>query len=250
MTEIVSKRSDIQPLKCLIVDDESIAVRGISNYIKKISFLVQEDSCSSAAEAVEILKRKEIDLMFLDISMPHMTGIELLETLENVPLTIIATTYSEFAIEGYRLNVTDYLLKPYSFERFSQAVHKAREIFMSHIILQNCGEDYKSNLFIRQGDSFKRISWEEILYAEAMQNYLKLYFKGKTIVIHQKISSLEELLPYDYFFRIHRSFLVNISHIDSLSGGYVNINGRELPLSKQRKVELLKSVVLKNLISK
>lgn len=250
MAEVISTRTDSYKLNCLIVDDETLAIKGIINYIDKLDFLEVADSCSSALEASDILKRKVIDLMFLDINMPHLSGLEFLESLEKPPMTIITTAYSEYALDGFRLHVADYLMKPISFQRFFQAVSKARDMFHSNIILQNEQEEEKSNMYVRQGDTFQRIVPKEILYAEGMQNYVKLYFKDKTLTIHQTMSSLEEILPKESFFRIHRSYLVNISYIDSICGGRLFIQGKELPVSKQRREELLKNVVYKNLISK
>ncbi|MDU1904347.1 MAG: LytTR family DNA-binding domain-containing protein [Dysgonomonas sp.] len=249
MTELTSKTGTYK-MKCLVVDDESIAIKGIVNYIEKLEFLEVANSCSSALEAADILKNEEIDLMFLDINMPHLSGLEFLESLEKPPLTIITTAYSEYALEGFRLHVVDYLMKPIAFQRFFQAVSKAQDMFRSHLVLQNEQEDAKASMYIRQGDTFLRIMWENILYVEGMQNYLRLYFKDKVLTIHQTMISLEEMLPKDAFFRIHRSFLVNISSIDSICGNRLFINGKELPISKQRREELLNTVVYKNLISK
>ncbi len=249
MTELTSKTGTYK-MKCLVVDDESIAIKGIVNYIEKLEFLEVANSCSSALEAADILKNEEIDLMFLDINMPHLSGLEFLESLEKPPLTIITTAYSEYALEGFRLHVVDYLMKPIAFQRFFQAVSKAQDMFRSHLVLQNEQEDAKASMYIRQGDTFLRIMWENILYVEGMQNYLRLYFKDRVLTIHQTMISLEEMLPKDAFFRIHRSFLVNISSIDSICGNRLFINGKELPISKQRREELLNTVVYKNLISK
>ena len=237
-------------MKCLIVDDELVAVKIIEDNIRKLDFLTIEDTCCSAIEAAEILKEKDIDLMFLDINMPHLSGLEFLESLDKAPLTIITTAYSEYALEGFRLHVVDYLLKPFSFQRFFQAAQKATELFHSRILLQNNGNGNYADIYIRQGDSFQRINWEDILYVETMQNYLKLHMKNKTFVIHQTMISLEDMLPKESFFRIHKSFLVNISRIDTISGGRLFINGIELPISKYRKEDLLNTVVYKKLISK
>lgn len=250
MAEVIKKKHENRSLKCLIVDDEPIAIKGIVYYIGKLDFLEVSDTCSSAMEAAEILKKKEIDLLFLDINMPHLSGLEFLESLNKAPLTILTTAYSEYALEGYRLNVVDYLLKPIAFDRFFQASSKAQEAFQSRIILQKKEEETSSDMYIRQNEAFVRIAWEDILYVEGMQNYLKLYFKDRTMVIHQTMNSLEEMLPKDFFFKTHRSFLVNITHIDSISAGRVTINGKELPIALKRKDELLKTVVYKNLISK
>ncbi len=236
-----------QILKCLVVDDESIAREGIVEYINKLDFLSVEGICSSALEAAEYLKKHEIDLMFLDIQMPHLSGLDFLESLQSPPLTIFTTAYSEYALDGFRLQVVDYLLKPISFKRFFQASMKALELAK----LRNQGEEQEnSNMFVRQGDSFVRIVWSDILYVESMQNYAKLHFKDKTLTIYQTMISLEEMLPKDSFFRIHKSYLVNILHIDLITGNRLLIDGNELPISRQRKEELLNTVVYKNLISK
>lgn len=250
MAEVVIKQSENRLLRCLIVDDEAIAIQGISYYIDKLEFLEVAATCSSALEAAEVLKEKEIDLMFLDINMPHLSGLDFLESLEKAPLTILTTAYSEYALEGYRLNVVDYLLKPIAFNRFFQACTKAQEIFQSRIIMQKREKESSSGMYVRQNDAFVRIVWEDILYIEGMQNYLKLYFKERVLIIHQTMTSLEEMLPKEFFFKTHRSFLVNIAHIDSIAGGRIFIGGKELPIALKRKDELLKTVVCKNLISK
>lgn len=250
MAEIIIKQKESRPLRCLIVDDEPVAIQGIAYYIDKLDFLEVADTCSSALEAAEILKDKEIDLLFLDINMPHLSGIEFLESLDKAPLTILTTAYSEYALEGYKLNVVDYLLKPIAFNRFFQAAQKAQELFESRIVLQKRVGESNSNMYVRQNDAFVRIIWADILYVEGMQNYLKIYLKDRALVIHQTMSSLEEMLPKEFFFKIHRSFLVNITHIDSIAGGWLLIGGNELPIAKKRKEELLKTVVYKNLISK
>jgi DNA-binding LytR/AlgR family response regulator len=250
MAEIISKQTSGQPLKCLIVDDEPIAVRGVVNFINQLHFLEVADTCTSAMKAAEILKAKDIDLMFLDINMPMLSGLEFLESLEKSPLTILTTAYSEHALEGFRLNVVDYLMKPLEFRRFFQAANKALDLFQSRIVLQNNKEGVDSGMYIRQGDTFQRIIWEDILFVEGMQNYLKLHFKDKTFVIHQTMISLEEMLPKDSFFRIHQSYLINTHKIDAISGGRVFIDGKQLPISRHRKEDLLKTVVYIKLISK
>lgn len=251
MTDIIiTKQTEEYTLRCLVVDDESVAIKGIVNYIEKIDFLEITDTCTSALQAAAILKNKEIDLMFLDINLPHLTGLEFLESLDEPPLTIITTAYSEYALEGYRLNVIDYLLKPISFQRFFQAVTKAQGAFQSNVSIRQEKESATSDLYIRQGDTFRKISRENILYVEGMQNYLKLYLQGEVLVIHQTMTSLENMLPKDLFFRIHRSFLVNMSHINTVAGGRIVVAGKELPIAAARKEELLKTVVYKKLISK
>lgn len=246
----VIKQANSQPLRCLIVDDEPIAIKGVVNFIKQLDFLEVADTCTSAMKATEILKAKDIDLMFLDINMPMLSGLQFLESLENSPLTILTTAYSEHALEGFRLNVVDYLMKPLEFQRFFQAANKALELFQSRVIVQNNKDGADSAMYIRQGDTFQRIILEDLLFVEGMQNYLKLHFSEKTFIIHQTMTSLEEMLPKEAFFRIHQSYLINTHKIDAISGGRVFIDGKQLPISRHRKEELLKTVVYIKLISK
>lgn len=250
MAEIILEQTTNQRLKCLIVDDETIAIEGVVSYIEKLDFLEVTHSCSSAIEAADILKNNEIDLMFLDINMPHLSGLEFLELLENAPLTIFTTAYSEYALDGFRLHIVDYLLKPFSFQRFFQATQKAFDLFQSRVLLQKNEDSQSTDIYIRQGDSFKKILWTDILFAETMQNYLKLHLEEETFIIHQTMSSLEKTLPKESFFRIHKSYFINISHIESIVGGQLFIKGEALPISKHRKKDLLDKVVYKKLISK
>jgi DNA-binding LytR/AlgR family response regulator len=250
MAVITSKQVGSQPLKCLVVDDEPIAIKGVVNFINQLDFLEVADTCTSALKATEILKSKDIDLMFLDINMPMLSGLGFLESLDKSPLTILTTAYSEHALEGFRLNVVDYLMKPLEFQRFFQAANKALDLFQSRIILEKKKEGTDADMYIRQGDTFQRIIWEDILFVEGMQNYLKLHFKNETLIIHQTMISLEEMLPKDSFFRIHQSYLINTHKIDAISGGRVFIDGKQLPVSRHRKEDLLKNVVYIKLISK
>lgn len=237
-------------LKCLIVDDEDVAIDGVINYMENLDYLHLACRCCSAMEAIKILKEQEIDLMFLDINMPHLSGLELLESIEKPPLTILTTAYSEYALDGFRLHVVDYLLKPYTFQRFVQATQKALDLYKSRLVLQKNEVNKTEDMYIRQGDSFQRIDWDDILFVEAMQNYLKLYLKEKTFVIHQTMVSLEDILPKDQFYRVHNSYLVNTNFIESISGGRLFVDNHEIPISKHRRESFLNSIVYKNLMSK
>lgn len=240
----------IPKMKCLIIDDEPLARFHLKELAGQIDFLSVEGTCATALEADTIVKEKEIDLLLLDINMPYLTGLEFLEQLENPPLCILTTAYSEYALEGFRLQVVDYLLKPIAFNRFYQAVNKAQQQFIvSEKLRKNIPLD-DPFLYVRQSDSFIKVSWVDILYVESMQNYTRLHFKDKSLIIHQTMKAIEESLPSDHFFRIHKSYLINITHIDMISGGRIFINKIELPISRNRKEELLNQVVYKKLISK
>lgn len=242
--------SNIPKMKCLIVDDEPLARFHLKELADKIDFLSVEGAYATALEAGAKVKESEIDLLFLDINMPYLNGIDFLEQLENPPLCIFTTAYSEYALEGFRLQVVDYLLKPIAFNRFYQAVNKAQQHFIINEKLKKNTPLDDPFLYVRQSDTFIKVSWVDILYIESMQNYTKLHFKDKTLVIHQTMKAIEESLPSEHFFRIHKSFLINITHIDMISGGRLFINKTELPISRTRKEELLNQVVYKKLISK
>lgn len=237
------------PLQCLVIDDEPVAREGIMDFCSKLDFLQVVGTCANAMEAANYIQQGNIDLLFLDINMPYLSGLEFLESLEHPPLTILTTAYSEHALEGYRLSIVDYLLKPITFKRFYQAALKARQHHLMTITPKH-PQSIDTFLYVRQGDSFQKISWVDILYIEGMQNYAKLHFKDRELIIHQTMISLEETLPGDNFFRIHKSYLINISHIDSVSGGRIYINGNELPISRNRREDLLKEVVYTKLLSR
>lgn len=242
--------NNIPKMKCLIVDDEPLARFHLKELADQIDFLSVEDTCATALEADAKVKENEIDLLFLDINMPYLSGLEFLEQLENPPLCILTTAYSEYALEGFRLQVADYLLKPIAFNRFYQAVNKAQQQFIINEKLRKNTPLDDPFLYVRQSDTFVKVSWVDILFIESMQNYTKLHFKDKSLIIHQTMKAIEESLPSEYFFRIHKSFLINITHIDMISGGRLFINKTELPISRTRKEELLNQVVYKKLISK
>lgn len=236
-------------LKCLVIDDEPLARRAIVDFIAKVDFLEATRSCASAIEAIDLLATESFDLLFLDINMPYLSGIEFLETITNPPMVIFTTAYSEHALEGYRFDVVDYLLKPIDFKRFYQAALKAKQLYILKADKESIPAK-DSFLYVRQEDSFIKIDWNTLLYIEGMQNYLKLHLIDKTIVIHQTMTAIEELLPQDSFFRIHKSYLVNINHIESISGTRLFVNKKELPISRMRKETLLKEVVYKKLLSR
>ncbi|BAP29500.1 two component system response regulator [Chryseobacterium sp. StRB126] len=242
--------NNIPKMKCLIVDDEPLARFHLKELADQIDFVSVVGTCATALEADTKVKESEIDLIFLDINMPYLNGIDFLEQLENPPLCIFTTAYSEYALEGFRLQIVDYLLKPIAFNRFYQAVNKAQQQFIINEKLKKNTPLDDPFLYVRQSDSFIKVSWVDILYIESMQNYTKLHFKDKSLVIHQTMKAIEESLPSEHFFRIHKSFLINIIHIDMISGGRLFINKTELPISRTRKEELLTQVVYKKLISK
>ncbi|MEI2274231.1 LytTR family DNA-binding domain-containing protein [Sphingobacterium sp. ML3W] len=237
-------------MKCIIVDDEPLLRQHIAEMTEQVDFLELVATFPSALAAASRLQQGDIDLIFLDINMPYLNGIDFLESLENPPLCIFITAYSEYALEGFRLQAVDYLLKPIVFQRFFQAATKAFQQFVKRNKSTQEPVANDTMLFVRQGDAFVKISWTDILYAESMQNYTKLHFKERTLTIHQTMLALEEALPGSHFFRIHKSYLVNVNHIDIISGGRVYIREQELPISRTKREELLQNVVFKKLLSR
>jgi len=239
-----------QPLKCLVIDDEPLARRAIVDYIDKIDFLTATASCGSALEAQELVSQEAFDVLFLDINMPYLSGIDFLESISHPPLVIFTTAYSEHALDGYRLQVVDYLLKPIAFKRFYQAALKAKELYALKNQSKEEGIPSDGSVYIKHNDSYVKIQWTEILYIEAMQNYLKIHLDQKSFVIHQTMVAIEELLPKEHFFRIHKSYLINVNHICSISGSLVLVGNTQLPIARLRKEALLNDIIYKNLLSK
>ncbi len=232
-------------------DDVKRLLPKLQDLIDKVDFLAVAGTCASAMEAVAFLQTNPVDLLFLDVNMPYLSGLEMLETIEKPPMTILTTAYSEYALEGFRLQAVDYLLKPITFGRFYQAVLKARQTFRERESMQNTPTYNRSPfLYVKQNDGFQKILWQDILFVESMENYVKFILADRQLVAHQTMTSIEAMLPSDAFFRIHKSYLVNIYHIDSISGGRIFVGKHELPLSRHRKDELMRSVVYKNLIGK
>ncbi len=177
MEENIEKQADKIVLRCLVVDDEPVAREGIVDFIAKVDFLELVGDCSSALEVTEYINKERIDLIFLDINMPYLSGMDFLESLDDPPLTIFTTAYSEYALDGYRLQVVDYLMKPIAFKRFYQGAVNALQLFKLRNPAENSGNGQQDYMYIRQGDSFEKIYWPDILYIECMQNYAKLHFR-------------------------------------------------------------------------
>ena len=234
-----------QPLKsntvinCLVVDDEPIAREGIMEYIRQIDYLNPVAQCKSAAEAAALLQKSKIDLMFLDIQMPKLTGIEFVKALADPPLIIFTTAYSEYALEGFELDVVDYLLKPISFPRFLKAVDKAQNYLHARIkevsITQDC-------FFIKCNGKIEKITMAEVIYIEAMANYVIIHTKQKKYITYITFTGITERLPAHLFIRIHKSYLVAISAIQTIDGSDVITSSVKLPLSKNYRNDVMNRI--------
>lgn len=226
-------------IKCLIVDDEDLAIDVIEEYIGRIDFLHLEAKCSSAIEALQILNNTKIDLLFLDIQMPGLTGIQLLRNLSNPPLVIFTTAYSEYAIEGFELEALDYLLKPISFERFIKAVNryfKQKPDIRNMIKPEREISKQRAFIFLKADKRMIKIFLDEILFIESHRNYVSILLENaKEIKTLNTITNIEEKLPENKFLRIHRSFLIATDKIKSYSSANIEIAGQSIPIGRNYK---------------
>ena len=221
-------------IKCLIIDDEPLAQRILERYTQDVSSLEVVQKCNNALDAIEIMKEQKIDLVFLDINMPKLTGMEFLRSLKHPPLVIITTAYAEFAIQGYELDVVDYLMKPFGMERFLKAIQKVHDILKprEHSLPEKLsGESQEDQyIFIKSSKKTYRISLNDILYIEALGDYVKIYTTDRMIISYHSMKNLENLLSPKQFPRIHKSFIVSLSKIDLIEGNQVKLRDRCIPI--------------------
>ena len=223
-------------LKCMIVDDEPIARDILKKYISATPELVLVKSCMNATEAYEGLHQHEVDLVFLDIQMPVITGVEFLRSLRNPPLIIFTTAYQDYAVQGFELNSVDYLLKPITYDRFYQAIQKAKERATSKSIKKQLpAADY---IFIKQDGRLVKISHSQIVYIEAEKDFSTVFYDDKKLLAGMHLKMFEAMLPEEQFFRVHRSYIINLSKINSITGNIVELNKKEIPIGANYKNEL------------
>ncbi|MEM7375123.1 MAG: LytTR family DNA-binding domain-containing protein [Bacteroidota bacterium] len=214
-----------------IIDDEPIAHRIIEGYCEALPYLHKIGNCYNAFEAMELFSHTHADLIFLDIQMPKLSGFGLLKTMVNPPKVIVTSAYQEFALEGYELNISDYLLKPFSFERFVKAVNKT--IGPSQIIqAEGVPPTEQKGLFLKGDKKVHQIHPNDILFIEAYGNYTKIHLLEEMILSHEKISSLEAMLPTEAFIRVHKSFIVSIQRIKTIEGNRIRLGTHEVPIGQ------------------
>ena len=226
--------------RALIVDDEELARQLIASYLKRIPTIEVVGSCKNAVEALTILNRQPVDLLFLDIQMPGITGVEMIRTLVDPPAIILTTAYSEYALEGFELDVTDYLLKPFSFERFSRAINKAM------VRLNNRNQpsptiqaESSNHLMVRADHKIHRIPYESILYIKSMQEYVAYYLTSGRIVALGSLKQLEGLLPPHQFLRVHKSYIIAINNVKSLEGNLLHLEDQKIPVGASYRENVL-----------
>lgn len=244
-------------ITCITIDDEPLALKQLSGYVKKTPFLHLSGAFSSASEAGDFLKDNPVDLIITDINMPDINGMNFVKSLQDPPLVIFSTAYEEYAVEGFKVDAIDYLLKPYGYNDFLKAVTKARQyIEWREAAIQNAGTpDEKSNfIFVRADNKSVKVTFDSILYVEAMSEYIRIHFKdGKAIMTFMSVKLMSESLPADQFMRIHRSYIISMDSLAMVRRGEVELaNGVILPVSASYKDELQKfiddrSVLRKNI---
>lgn len=238
----------MKTLKCIIVDDEALARQVVRTYLEDLPEYEIIAECKNALEAMNILSSESIDLMFLDINMPKLSGLSFLKTLSNPPLVIITTAYKEYALEGYELDVVDYLNKPFSFERFLKALSKVKDRISkpeSSVEKEESRQESHSKIdfvFIKADKKTYKLSFDEILYIEALGDYVKIYTTNEIIVSYITLKKLEQILPYELFPRIHKSYIISLSKIKSIEGNMVNIENKKITIGASYRKNFFKLI--------
>lgn len=227
----------MQQYNCIIVEDEPLAAEVLQDYVMQVPFLNLKGVCTDALYAMEMLQKEKIDLMFLDIHLPKLKGLDFLKTLQNKPRVIITTAYHEYALQGYEHNVLDYLLKPVEFSRFLQAVNKlnATSTPSSATVIIEPARPENEFLFFNVSKKKVKVLLSEILYIESLKEYIRVVTKDKTIITKFQLGQVEELLSKNNFLRIHRSFIVAKDKVEAYTATDVEINNKQLPIGRSYK---------------
>jgi len=236
----------IQMINCIIIDDEPIARKGLKEYIADVDFLNLVGEFENPLKATEILSRGEAQLIFLDIQMPKITGLDFLKSLRHAPPVIFTTAFPQHALEGFELNALDYLVKPFSFERFLNAALRAKEYYE---IREHNKKDQSAQVsdpnhfYIKAENKLVKILFEEILFVEALQNYVVIHTTVKKYISYLTFKSVEEYLPAARFIKVHKSFIVAAEKIDSIDGNIIRIGQHQVPISRNLKEEVMEKIL-------
>jgi DNA-binding LytR/AlgR family response regulator len=239
----------MKKVNCLIADDEEIARGILESYVHQLDQLNLIGLCSNGAEVFNLLKSNEVDLIFLDIQMPVLSGLELLRTLKKTPRIILTTAYREFALEGYELNVIDYLLKPISFERFLKAIEKYEDFLHPESKASGIGafggdQQGQEFLYVKSDKKMVRVMLKDIRYIEGLKDYVKIYLADKTIITYRTLTYFEETLSAEYFLRVHRSYIISLHHITAYSASTIEIGEVTIPIGNSYGKDVFKRLEL------
>lgn len=234
-----------EPITCLVIDDEPVARKGIARYVEQTPFLSLSGTCKGAIEANEFLRRQKVDLLFLDIQMPDLTGTDFLRSLDHPPVAIFTTAYREYAIEGFELNALDYLVKPISFQRFLKAANKAQAHFD---LLRRPANTEKpqaasDHFFIKSDGQFIKIMLDDVLYFESEKDYVFIHTPQKRYMALLSLKQLEVELPPERFVRVHRSFLVQLDKVEMIDNHKLVIGGAHIPVSRSIQDEIYERLI-------
>ncbi len=232
-------------MNCIVIDDELPALHLLADYVKKVPDLNLVGTAEDAFKAMELLNSRQVDLMFLDIQMPELTGINFIKSLTRRPYTVFTTAYAEYALEGYELNVVDYLLKPITFERFLKAVNKVKEMheLAAKSPSDKSGTASKEYIFVKADYKLVKVSFDEINYIQGMSEYVRIFTDTQQIITLQTLKSFGAQLPPDRFLRIHKSYIVPIKKIKAIIGNTVEVPGKNIPIGRnyrEKVFEILK----------
>ncbi|TXD84537.1 response regulator transcription factor [Subsaximicrobium wynnwilliamsii] len=228
-----------QTISCLIVDDEDIAREIIETHLSKIDNIQVVASCSNAIEAFEQISNQQIDLIFLDINMPGISGISFAKSINTHIKIIFTTAYRDYAVEGFELKAVDYLLKPFSFERLKKALDTYFEIYGNTPETERSSDEKSDFIFVRSDRKMIKIDYDSIIFIESYSDYLKMHLDQNTIVTRETITTIEAKLPIQKFLRIHRSYIIAVNHIESFKNERITINNKILPISRTYKKKVL-----------
>jgi DNA-binding LytR/AlgR family response regulator len=230
-------------MNCIALDDEMLALDLLEDYIGRVSFLKLIGRYTKSTDAIEAINNGKVELLFLDIQMPDITGLQLLKLLKPDCMVIFTTAYSNYALEGFNLKVIDYLLKPFAFDRFFQAVSKAHEL--SILKSKHIDEDCRDYIFVNSEHRHIRVITDEIIYIEGLKDYVKIYISGKEkhIITRMSLRALEDKLNPDHFFRVHKSYIISLQHINWVRNNVVNIGEKNIPIGDNFKDKFYKQVV-------
>lgn len=245
----MTRKEEQVVLNCVIVDDEPIARQGIAKYVEEIDFLRLVGMGSNPVELHKILEKESVDLIFLDIQMPLMSGVDFLKIATQPPMVIITTAYPSYAIEGYELDVLDYLLKPITFNRFFKAVNKARRLHELEGNNNKEAEKAEDDFFYIKCDSkYEKIYFNKVLFVEAMQNYVHIHTEERRFTTLLFLKTLEQSLPRDQFMRVHRSYIISLTQVDQIDQGELIIREHRIPVSRSLRNEVQQKILGNHLL--